>query len=166
MSLHLVPDILEILTEGQDMALGTTFPDGAPHVVTVSFASEGLALYFGCSPRSQKARNLERDGRVAISVTLPYRDWSQIRGLSLSGRASPVPPGAAEDRAAALFAAKFSEIAQYVPGMGDEIALFEVLPEVVGVLDYSKGFGHVEYVRVTSHDPVRTARLAPVLGAA
>lgn len=166
MSQHLVPDILEILAAGQDMAVATTLPDGAPHVVTVSFASEGLALYFGCSPASQKARNLDRDDRIAISVTLPYRDWSQIRGLSLGGRARPVAQGEAQVRVAALFAAKFSEIAQYVPDMGDEMALFEVVPEVVGVLDYGKGFGHVEHVRVTARDPIRTTRLAPATGAA
>lgn len=160
MSQHLLPDILEILTEGQDMTVATILPDGAPHAVTVSYASEGLTLYFGCSPASQKARNLDRDGRVAITVTLPYRDWSQIRGLSLAGRARPVPPGLRQDRVAALFAAKFSEIAQYVSDVGDGLALFEVTPEVIGVLDYRKGFGHVEHVRVLGLDPPKTVRLA------
>lgn len=162
MSQHLVPDILAILAEGQDMAVATTFPDGAPHAVTVSYASDGLALYFGCSPGSQKARNLDRDDRVAVTITLPYRDWSQIRGLSLSGRARPVARELAQARVAALFAAKFSEIAQFVSDVGEEgLALFEIIPEVVGVLDYRNGFGHVEHVRVTALDPIRTARLSP-----
>lgn len=160
MSQHLVAEILEILAAGQDMVVATTFADGAPHAVTVSYASDGLSIYFGCSPSSQKARNLGRDDRVAISVTLPYRDWSQIRGLSLSGRARPVPSDLAQTRVAALFAAKFSEIAQYVSDVGDDgLALFEVVPEVVGVLDYRKGFGHVEHVRVASLDPVRIVLL-------
>jgi hypothetical protein len=162
MAQHLLSDILAVLAEGQDMAVATTFADGSPHVVTVSYVSEGLALYFGCSPASQKARNLARDDRVAVTITLPYRDWSQIRGLSLCGRAGPVQPGLAQARVAALFAAKFSEIAQYVAGVdGDDLALFEVTPEVVSVLDYRKGFGHVEHVRVLELDPPRTARLAP-----
>ncbi|HEY0647916.1 pyridoxamine 5'-phosphate oxidase family protein [Phenylobacterium sp.] len=156
---HLVSDILAILVEGQDMAVATTFPDGAPHAVTVSYVSEGLALYFGCSPGSQKARNLDHDDRLAITVTLPYRDWSQIRGLSLCGRARPVAPGLEQTRVAALFAAKFSEIAQYVSDVGDDLALFEVTPEVIGVLDYRRGFGHVEHVRVLQLDPPRTERL-------
>lgn len=161
MSQHLVSDILEILAEGQDMAVATISPDGGPHAVTVSYASEGLKLYFGCSPASQKARNLDRDGRVAITLTLPYRDWSQIRGLSLTGRARAVPPGLAQVRVAALFAAKFSEIAQYVSGAGgDDLALFEITPEVVGVLDYRRAFGHIEHVRVLGLDPPKTARIA------
>jgi hypothetical protein len=159
MSQHLIPDILAILVEGQDMAVATTLPDGAPHAVTVSYASDGLAIYFGCSPASQKARNLVRDDRVAVTVTLPYRDWSQIRGLSLTGRARPVALGVAQVRVAGLFAAKFNEIAQYVSDAGDGVALFEVTPEIIGVLDYRKGFGHVEHVRVLGLDPPRTARL-------
>ena len=47
---QLVPDILEILGEGLDMTVATTFVDGAPHAVVVSYVSQGLALYFGCSP--------------------------------------------------------------------------------------------------------------------
>jgi len=156
---HLMPDILAILAEGQDMAVATTLPDGAPHAVTVSYASEGLSIYFGCSPASQKARNLDRDDRVAITITLPYRDWSQIRGLSLSGRARPVAPGLAQVRVAGLFAAKFNEIAQYVSDVGEGVALCEVTPEIIGVLDYRKGFGHVEHVRVLGVDPPRMARL-------
>jgi hypothetical protein len=157
---HLLSDVLAVFAEGQDMAVATILPDGAPHAVTVSYASEGLTLYFGCSPASQKARNLERDDRVAITITLPYRDWSQIRGLSICGRARPVRPGLAQTRVAALFAAKFSEIAQYITDVGDDdLALFEVTPEVVGVLDYRKGFGHVEHVRVLQLDPPRMARL-------
>lgn len=157
---RLMPDILAVLAEGKDMAVATTFPDGAPHVVTVSYVSDGLAIYFGCSRASQKARNLGRDARVAITVTLPYRDWSQIRGLSLSGRARPILTDVEQTRVAGLFAAKFSEIAQYITDVGDDMALFEVEPQVIGVLDYRKGFGHVEHVRVLQLEPPRAARLA------
>lgn len=159
MSQHLVPDILAILSEGRDMTLATTLPDGGPHAVVVSYASDGLTIYFGCSPASQKARNLARDDRVALTVTLPYRDWGQIRGLSLCGRAHPVAAGEAQDRVALLFAAKFSEIAQYISTAGEDLALFAVTPEVIGVLDYRKGFGHVTHVRVLQADPPRTAFL-------
>lgn len=150
---QLVPDILEILGEGLDMTVATTLVDGAPHAVVVSYVSQGLALYFGCSPGSQKARNLERDDRVAATVTLPYRDWSQIRGLSICGRARRVTADAEQSRVANLFATKFSEVAQYVSDAGDDLALFEISPEVIGVLDYRKGFGHVDHVRVVRSDP-------------
>jgi nitroimidazol reductase NimA-like FMN-containing flavoprotein (pyridoxamine 5'-phosphate oxidase superfamily) len=161
MSQHLVAGILAVFSEGRDLALATTFADGRPHVVTVSYASEGLMIYFGCSAGSQKAQNLARDGRVALTITLPYRDWGEIRGVSLSGHARALSAGEARDRAAILFMQKFSEIAQYVSTPGDELSLFAVTPEVIGLLDYRKGFGHVEHVRVVQAEPPRIAPLSP-----
>ena len=142
-------DVLAVLAEGRDMTLATLLEDGAPHASTVSYASDGLAVFFGCSSGSQKAQNLARDGRVALTITLPYRDWGQIRGLSASGRARRVAEGDAADRAGLLFMRKFSEIAQYVDtGIGDDLAMFEITLEAAAVLDYRRGFGHVEYIRL------------------
>ncbi len=39
-------------------------------------------------------------------------------------------------------------VAQYAAG-ADTPAMFQVTPEVVSVLDYGKGFGHTDLVRVT-----------------
>ncbi|PZQ54470.1 MAG: pyridoxamine 5'-phosphate oxidase [Phenylobacterium zucineum] len=144
----LLPDILEILRTGQDMTVATVRADGAPQATTVSYASDGLSIFLGCGHDSQKARNLAHDPRVSLTINLPYRDWSQIRGLSIFGRARPVTEGAPLARAATAFLAKFPEVAQYVSGEG-EVAMFEITPELISVLDYRQGFGHHELVRVT-----------------
>lgn len=158
---HPEAEMTAILAEGRDLTLASVGPDGAPHAVVVSYASDGLTIYFGCSPHSRKAQNLEADDRVAVTVTLPYRDWAEIRGLSISGRAHRLPPGEARDRAGLLFLEKFSEVAQFVATPADDLALYEVLPEVVGILDYRQGFGHVEHVRVASLQPVRLEPAPP-----
>lgn len=144
----LLPDILDILRTAQDMTVATVRPDGAPQATTVSYASDGLIIFLGCGEGSQKARNLAKDPRVSLTVNLPYRDWSQIRGLSVFGRARRVTEGAPLARAATAFLAKFPEVAQYITGQG-EVAMFEITPELISVLDYSKGFGHHDLVRVT-----------------
>ncbi|MCR5875528.1 pyridoxamine 5'-phosphate oxidase family protein [Phenylobacterium sp. J426] len=138
-------DLTAVLREGQDMTLATVMENGAPHATTVSYASDGRSVVFGCSAASQKARNLARDPRVALTITLPYRDWSQIRGLSAIGRARRLD-GDEAAAAGLLFLQKFSELAQYVDTAdSSELALFEIMLENVGVLDYRKGFGHVEH---------------------
>lgn len=139
-------EILAVLAEGVDLTLATLMPDGAPHATTVSYASEGIAIYFGCAPTSQKARSLARDDRVAVTITLPYKDWSEIRGLSARGRAQRIAPGADMMRAAGAFLRKFSEVANYVRS-SDEIALFKLDLTHVAILDYRQGFGHVDYVQ-------------------
>jgi len=138
-------EVAAVIAEGRDMTIATLMPDGAPHASTVSYASRGEVIYFGCSAKSQKAANLARDPRVALTINLPYRDWAEIRGVAFQGRARRLSAGADLEAAALLFMNKFSEIAQFVSASPDELALFEVTPTGVALLDYRKGFGHVEY---------------------
>jgi nitroimidazol reductase NimA-like FMN-containing flavoprotein (pyridoxamine 5'-phosphate oxidase superfamily) len=141
-------EIASILRDGKDLTIATLRADGAPQATVVSYASDGLRIYFGCGPNSQKALNLACDDRVSMTVTLPYVDWSQIRGLSLFGRARRLEDPDEIARVGELFFAKFPEVAQYAAG-ADTPAMFQVTPEVVSVLDYGKGFGHTDLVRVT-----------------
>jgi uncharacterized protein YhbP (UPF0306 family) len=141
-------DMASILLEGKDMTLATLQPDGAPQATTVSYASDGEAIFFGCSGNSRKAQNLTHDHRVAVTINLPYQDWAQIRGVALSGRARQISDNDEIGRVGLLFMAKYPEIAQYVSSPGDELALFRVDPEIVSILDYSKGFGHTDLLRL------------------
>lgn len=136
-------EVIDILAEGRDMTIATLRPDGWPQATTVSYASESADIYFGCGQTSQKAHNLSRDGRVSLTVTLPYKDWSQIRGVSLAGHAERVKDETELWRAAELFAKKFPEVGQYALDT-EEVAFFRVRPQVVSLLDYRKGFGHTD----------------------
>ncbi|MFZ5718112.1 MAG: pyridoxamine 5'-phosphate oxidase family protein [Pseudomonadota bacterium] len=136
-------DVIEILAEGRDMTIATLRPDGFPQATTVSYASDGTDIYFGCGQGSQKAQDLALDGRVSLTVNLPYGDWSRIRGVSLAGRAERVAGEQDLWRVAELFARKFPEVTQYGMDAG-EVAFFRVRPQVVSLLDYRKGFGHTD----------------------
>jgi PPOX class probable F420-dependent enzyme len=48
--------------------IATLLPDGAPHVVPVWMGLEGDNVAVLTGPGSRKARNIERDQRVAISL--------------------------------------------------------------------------------------------------
>ena len=64
-----IPDDVRALLDAPNIAhIGTVLPDGAPHVVPVWIGVEGERIVFLTSPGSRKARNIERDPRVAISV--------------------------------------------------------------------------------------------------
>lgn len=71
------------LFDGANYAhLATLMPDGSPHSVAVwTGLKDGRPVFF-TQPITQKARNLERDPRVAISITdhdNPYRS-ARVRG--------------------------------------------------------------------------------------
>ncbi len=73
---ELEPDVRELF-EGPNYAhLATTLRDGSPHTVPIWAGVEDGRIVFFTQESSQKARNLARDPRVAVSVTdfeRPYR---------------------------------------------------------------------------------------------
>jgi PPOX class probable F420-dependent enzyme len=78
-----LPDDVRALFMGANFAhIATVLPDGAPHSVPVWIGMEGDRIAFFTQPGSRKARNLEEDPRVAISITdhaAPYR-MAHVRG--------------------------------------------------------------------------------------
>lgn len=78
-----LPDAVRILFEGPNYAhIATVLPDGGPHSVPLWVGLEGDRIAFLTQPASRKARNVERDPRVAISVTDRDRPnaMAQVRG--------------------------------------------------------------------------------------
>jgi PPOX class probable F420-dependent enzyme len=65
-----LPPTVQVLLEGPNHAhLATILPDGAPHSVPLWIGTEGGRVAFLTGPGSRKARNIEADPRVAISIT-------------------------------------------------------------------------------------------------
>ena len=62
-------DVRELFTAANYAHVATLMPDGSPHSVPVWTGLEGDRVVFFTQTGSQKARNLERDPRVAISIT-------------------------------------------------------------------------------------------------
>jgi pyridoxine/pyridoxamine 5'-phosphate oxidase len=83
-------EIISILKGASEMTIATVRPDGYPQATIVNYVSDDLVIYFGCTAESQKARNIARNGKVSVTVTLPSFNWDEIRGLSMGGRAAPV----------------------------------------------------------------------------
>ncbi len=75
-------DLRALLTGRSFGHVATLLPDGAPHSVAVWVGLEGEHVVFFTQETSQKARNLARDPRVAISLVdreNPYRT-ARLRG--------------------------------------------------------------------------------------
>lgn len=138
--------IVELLACQKDMTIATIRPDGYPQATTVSYASEGTEIYFGCGAGSQKARNIAGDNRVSCTVNAPYEDWRHIAGLSLGGRAFRVESKDEIQHVGALIFAKFPQALDFENEAEGSMVLFRIKPEVVSVLDYTKGFGHTDLV--------------------
>lgn len=78
-----IPESHKDILLGKNFAqLATLMPDGSPQITPVWVDFDGRYVVFNTAEGRQKARNLDRDGRVAISVfdqANPYR-YVQVRG--------------------------------------------------------------------------------------
>jgi nitroimidazol reductase NimA-like FMN-containing flavoprotein (pyridoxamine 5'-phosphate oxidase superfamily) len=154
MDIALQTKILELLDEHRILSLATLRPDGWPQATTVGYVSRGLTLWFMCGMTSQKARNLAGDNRVSLTIDRDTTDPMAIRGLSMAARAFPVADEALIREILLVELPK--KYPEYVPMMGgldiSGVAVFELRPEVISVLDYSKGFAHTDQVIVGEAD--------------
>lgn len=140
--------ILAIMDAHRVMTIATLRPDGWPQATTVGFAHEGLALYFLCGPESQKAKNIVRDPRVSITIDHDEPQVMKIAGLSMAARATQIKDAKEARRIMDLLISRYPQQGAS-PGAlppASAVAIFKVVPEVISVLDYAKGFGHAELV--------------------
>ena len=112
--------------------------------------NDGLTLWFLCGLESQKARNLTHDNRVSITIDHDTADIMSITGLSMAARAYRVSDPAEGKRVISMLPLKYPDAPPATLHMKmpapEEVALFRVVPEIVSVLDYTKGFGHTDLV--------------------
>lgn len=74
----LSPDVRRAVESTSLAHLATVLPDGAPHSVPLWVHTLGEQIVFLTGPGSQKARNLRRDPRVALSLTAPDNPYQPI----------------------------------------------------------------------------------------
>jgi nitroimidazol reductase NimA-like FMN-containing flavoprotein (pyridoxamine 5'-phosphate oxidase superfamily) len=144
--------IIDILGQHRIMSMATNRPDGWPQATIVGYANDGLVIYCFIARDGQKFANLARDPRVSIAIGSDVPQPLQISGLSLAARAEPVQDRGEVDHAYALLLQRYPEYKIMPQPDPAAVPLMRITPEVVSILDYSKGFGHTDLVSVTDRD--------------
>ncbi|MDX8434781.1 MULTISPECIES: pyridoxamine 5'-phosphate oxidase family protein [Mesorhizobium] len=140
--------IVTLLDQHRIMTIATLRPDGWPQATTVGYVNEGLTLYFLCGLESQKAGNLTQDDRVSLTIDHDTPQVMEITGLSMAARAQAVTDLAEAEKVLRMLPLKYPQQVS-LPGpmpTPDQVRIFRVMPTVISVLDYSKGFGHTDVV--------------------
>jgi nitroimidazol reductase NimA-like FMN-containing flavoprotein (pyridoxamine 5'-phosphate oxidase superfamily) len=139
---------IDILEQNRLMAIATNRADGWPQTTMVSYASEDILLYFVISRSSQKFANIERDDRVSIVVGRDFHDPAGIAALSIAARASEVTDPRQRQRAVKLLLDRHPGLKRLERPAPGHSAVMRANPEIITVLDYSKGFGHADLLTV------------------
>jgi nitroimidazol reductase NimA-like FMN-containing flavoprotein (pyridoxamine 5'-phosphate oxidase superfamily) len=141
--------ILGLLDHHRIMRIATVPPDGWPQTTTVGFANEGMTIYFLCGRDSQKAENLAREDRVSLAIDDDPDQVMEIKGVSMAARARMVTDPAELAKAGQLLMRRYPQQMGAPPmptELPPDVRIFRVTPQVISVLDYSKGFAHTDLV--------------------
>lgn len=139
---------VEILDKYRLMTIATLRPDGWPQATMVSYANEGLLLYFIISRQSQKYANIDRDSRVSIVIGRDFDDPADIKALSIAANASEVRDPAQRTKAIDLILERHPALSKLGGPNLDHSAVMRAYCSIVTILDYSKGFGHADLLTV------------------
>ena len=140
---------IEILDQNRLMALATARPDGWPQNTMVGYANDGLLLYFVISRQSQKFVNIKKDDRVSLVIGRDFHDPATIKALSIAARASEVTDANQRKQAVTQLLERHPGLRRLEPPDPSHSAVMRAYPEIVTILDYSKGFGHADILTVS-----------------
>jgi nitroimidazol reductase NimA-like FMN-containing flavoprotein (pyridoxamine 5'-phosphate oxidase superfamily) len=144
--------IVDLLDQHRIMVISTNRADGWPQATVVSYANDGLIIYCRISRDSQKCANIARDPLVSLAIAKDYPQPLQIKGLSIAARAVEVTDRGERDHAAEVLLQRYPEY-KVMPQLDPAaVPTFRLTPEIVSVIDYSKGFGHSDLIKVTDND--------------
>lgn len=153
--------LMSILDAHGVMTVATLRQDGWPQATMVGYVRRDLVLYFLVSRTSQKFRNIEADDRISVAIGAEANMPASISGVSMSARAF-------ECRDEPYRSEMLAKLSERHPGYFDaktldmgQSALFRALPEVVSIIDFSKGLGHSDVVTVGADDLVEMTAVRP-----
>ena len=144
--------ILQLLDGHRIMTVATNRPDGWPQATIVGYVNDGLLLYSFIARVGQKYDNITRDPRVSVAIASDFANPNDIRGLSLAGRAAVVENPKEFDRVCDLLIKRYPEYADWPTPTPALAPLLRITPEIISVLDYTKGFGHSDLVTIARSD--------------
>ena len=134
-------NIVDVLESQHLMALATVRPDGYPQATTVNYIHDGLTLYFASYATSQKVGNIRINPKVSVAIASETADFYKLRGLSLSGLAKRITDKQeAEELCLRLFR-RLPQSRRFVPEDPKQLAVFEIEPVAISLVDYASGFG-------------------------
>ena len=144
--------IVELLGQHRIMTIATNREDGWPQATMVGYVNDGLIIYCLISRDSQKYANITRDPRVSLAIAKDVPQPLMIKGLSIAARAEKVSDQGEREHAAEILLQRYPEYKVMPRPDPAAVPTLRLTPEVVSVLDYSKGFGHSDLVKVTDAD--------------
>jgi PPOX class probable F420-dependent enzyme len=118
---------IEFLRRRQFAHVATVNPDGSPQVTALWVDTDGEAVLLNTALGRVKARNLESDPRIAISIVDSENPYDS---LTIQGRAELIEEGGVEH--IRFLSQKYTGDPDFTLQPGERRVIIRVLPERVG----------------------------------
>lgn len=123
----------------------STCVENSSWVAPVFYSLFDGQIVFLSAPHTRHCKNIALNPSVSASIQEDYKDWSEIKGIQLEGRASGVP-GADAKAIINAYSEKFPITGSAAPPQIrdalDKIAWFSLSVERLFFIDNAKGLGH------------------------
>lgn len=122
--------------------------DGTPQLRSMgSFVPDGIDLYFSTRKDAAKVGAIAAQPRVSFFFEHEGQELAQWKNLLLAGNAIALEDGDEHDRAVQLLSERNPRFRERVEKGGlSDTRIFRLNTQEVELLDYGKGFGHVEKI--------------------
>ncbi|MFC1902957.1 pyridoxamine 5'-phosphate oxidase family protein [Chloroflexota bacterium] len=120
--------VLKYLEEHYTMTMATA-KDGVPWAAALFYASDGFTLYFLSEPECRHSKDIAGNPEVAVTINEDYRDWREIKGIQMYGKAELVTTEDEMAKAVAVYAAKYPFTATFMKLMSSPF------PRIIKYLD-------------------------------
>jgi nitroimidazol reductase NimA-like FMN-containing flavoprotein (pyridoxamine 5'-phosphate oxidase superfamily) len=123
-SVELAAGVAVFLRDARVARLATLGPYG-PHVVPVCPVFDGDRILIATDP-TMKTEHVRADPRVGLAVDDYEEDWSRLRGVSVTGRATLHEAGVVWERGRALLYVKYPQYEPTAPITLGQTLMLEV----------------------------------------
>lgn len=121
---------MRLLNAPNFATVATVMPDGSPEATVVWIESDADHVYFNTAMHRLKARNLQRNPHVAVTVFDPADPY---RGVAVRGRAELILEGAEENANKISMAYDGKPFRDLAPG--EVRVIVKITPEKIHVFD-------------------------------
>ena len=140
---HIEKEIADYIA-GAKWAVFATVKDGnIPALRTIGgFANDGLNIYFSTGKETDKVKQIEKNGNVAVFFQHEGQELPAFKNVELIGQATELTGEADLKKGIDLLSARNPRFKQRVEkGELANTAIFKITAKEIKFLDYSKGFG-------------------------
>jgi len=132
----------EYLLSHNVLSLATSVKD-QPWVSAVFYAVHSEQLVFLSAPHTRHSLNINQNPAISAAIQNDYKNWEDIKGIQLQGKAAQVDDTAS---VIAAYSKKFpvtgSDAPPQIARALDKIGWYAVTVELLYFIDNSKGLGH------------------------